>query len=747
MPPRPNSLPPIEPADVTLQLEHVVDFPVTGAAPPTRVQEIVDPPDGVERFYAVDTRGVVWVIEDETVRPVPFLDLRDRADAALADGEAGLRSLAFHPDYQDPSAAGFGKVYTSYTAPVASREPDVAVFEQPPGLGAPVFDSVIAEWTLLDPADPLAVDPASKRELLRIEQPFGNHNGNAVVFDPNAAPGDDDYGLLYVAVGDGGGAYDPGNQARDLAFAGGSILRIDPLAQPGGAPYGVPADNPFVGVADALDEIWAYGMRNPQALSFDAEAPHRLYASDIGQASVEEINVVVRGGNYGWDVREGGLVVRGDDALGRAAARDAVADLQYPFTGYDHEEIARTDPFGPGSTAIAGGFVYRGDAIPALAGQYVFGDFSRGQVFATPVASVEAALADGQWTPDEFVQPRRLSFEVDGAPTTIQELMANAQGRTDSRFAVDEAGELYLFAKQTGDLWRVVGEDAPPPEPGASGPIIGAVRRVSELGLDDRRIPFGAEFDDPVVFATPVSRSDPAPVTTRITELQGDGVRLRLDAPGYLDDVARPGEDLTVLALEEGVWDIGGGRRLEVGTVMTDLTASEGFAGVTFEAPFATPPVVVAQVQTANGPDWVVPRLDAVGRDGFRVALQEEEARAETGHVVEEIGWLALEPGVFDWDGVAAQAFTTGRTVAGPAATPVALDPTFGLEPLLTAGLASFFGPDPANLRLDRIGAGEAVLVAAEEISGDAEIGHAAEIAAGLVFEGEGVVTGGDWVD
>ena len=264
---------------------------------------------------------------------------------------------------------------------------------------------------------------------------------------------------------------------------------------------------------------------------------------------------------------------------------------------------------------------------------------------------------------------------------------------------------------------------------------------MSELGLDDRKIPFGAEFDDAVVFATPVSRNDPAPVTTRITELHGDGVRLRLDAPGYLDGAARPGEDLTMLALEEGVWDIGGGRRLEVGTVMTDLTATEGFAGVTFEAPFATRPVVVAQIQTANGPDWVVPRLDAVGRDGFRVALQEEEARAETGHIVEEIGWLVLEPGVFDWDGVATQAFTTGRTVVGPAARPAALDATLGLEPLLTAGLASFVGPDAANLCLDRIGAGEAVLVAAEEVSADSDIAHAAEIAAGVVFEGEGLIS------
>lgn len=460
-----NSQPPVRASGLTLQLTKIADFPNTGGSPASRVQEVIDPVDGRDWLYATDTRGVVWVIDDGQARPQPFLDLRGRGDFEPGGGEAGLRSIAFHPDFQTPGSPGYGKVYASYTAPVA-KPPGVTIFEQADGLPTPVYHSVVSEWSLVDPANPLRVDPSSKREVFRSEQPFSNHNTNAVVFNPNAKPGDADYGKLYIGVADGGGAFDPGNQSQNLSLLAGSIVRIDPLEQQNGAAYGIPADNPFNNVNGALPEIWAYGFRNPQALSFDSEG--RLFASDIGQGNFEEINVVLRGGNHGWDVREGPLVLVNDRPVRIATNNADIADLQFPVTGYDREENLRTDPFGSKTAAVAGGFVYEGDAVPELRGKYIFGDFTRGKVYFAPIESLDRILSDQQIRPNELVQPRSLDFEVGGKPVTVQSLLGNSTGRTDSRFGVDEAGELYIFSKRSGDLWKITTPDsaatpAPPP--------------------------------------------------------------------------------------------------------------------------------------------------------------------------------------------------------------------------------------------------------------------------------------------
>ena len=475
----PDVLGAVDASDFELGLERIATLSRTaGSGPVARIQQVIDAPDGSDRLYAVDTRGLILAIEDGEVLPEPVLDLRGRSDVLVSGGtsggEYGLRSFAFHPDFANPDSDGYGVVYTTHSAPTSSRPGGVELFETFDVINSP-FDSVLAEWRLVNPADPVAVDPTSKRELIRIEEPFGNHNLNQLLFNPNAAPGDADYGRLYVSVGDGGAAYDPTNRAQDLDSLTGKVLRIEPLAQPNGDAYGIPDDNPFVGRADARPEIWASGFRNPQTMSFDVEGDGRLFIGDIGQDRVEEVNVGIAGGNYGWDVREGPVVIDGRDLVRVVGANED--DLQYPFTGYDHGTVET-------NAGMAAGFVYRGDAVPELAGQFLFADFPTGRLFVAPTASLDTALADGRLSPAEFVDPRELVVQFEGSPVPLSELMGNAGGRVDARLATDAAGELYVFGKQTGEIFRFVslgGDDSGSGEGGSPPPATGITLALSEF--------------------------------------------------------------------------------------------------------------------------------------------------------------------------------------------------------------------------------------------------------------------------
>ena len=262
-------LPPIGASGFSIGLEPVVRLPSTGNDPDTRVQQLVDAPDGRDRLFAVDTRGVVWAIDNGRLVDEPVLDLRGRPDFTANTFSDGLRSFAFHPDFQTEGAAGYGKVYTVHHAPIDSAPSGVTTFEPDPSLADRVFSSVVAEWSLEDPTDPLRVEPTSMRELFRVEQSSTAHPVAQLAFNPNAKPGDADYGNLYISLGDGSFVNDPADMAQDLGRAFGKLFRLDPLAQRDGSAYGIPEDNPFRDVAGALPEIYAYGFRNPQTFSFD----------------------------------------------------------------------------------------------------------------------------------------------------------------------------------------------------------------------------------------------------------------------------------------------------------------------------------------------------------------------------------------------------------------------------------------------------------------------------------------------
>ena len=385
-------------------------------------------PDGTGRLFVVDQAGKIFVIVDGELQAIPFLDVTGRLVALGIRGtqneddydERGLLGFAFDPGFADPNSAGYQKVYT-YTSEPATEPADFTTDPPPATVN---HQSVVVEWTV-DPVNPNLIDLNSYREILRIDEPQFNHDGGMLAFGPD--------GYLYISLGDGGAANDSGDghgltgNGQNINTVHGSILRIDPLdpavtADSGdlvsaNGKYRVPKDNPFVD-ADGADEIFAYGFRNPFRFNFDSETG-RLVAADVGQNSVEEIDIVTSGGNYGWNLKEG--TFRFEPAAGNVSGDISGLDgLIDPVAEYDHDD----------GISIIGGFVYRGSAIPELYGKYVFGDFSR---------SFGAATG-------------RL-FYADLETGLIQELIIGADDRDLNLyvkgFGIDAEGEIYVLAGTT----------------------------------------------------------------------------------------------------------------------------------------------------------------------------------------------------------------------------------------------------------------------------------------------------------
>ena len=316
------------------------------------------PDDGSGRLFVYDQIGLVYVIQNGTLLPTPLLDVRNRL-VTLMPGydERGLIGLALHTNF-----AQFPFVYT-YTSEPNGPPADFPILYTDGGTND--HQQVIAEWKI-DATNNNQVDITTRREILRLDKPQFNHNGGTMRFGPD--------GFLYFGVGDGGAADDqgpghsPGGNGQDTTRILGKINRIDVDARTSAnGQYGVPSGNPFVGQAGFLPEIYAYGFRNPYSFSFDLRAGD-LYVGDVGQNDVEEIDRVVKGGNFGWSIKEGSFYF---DANGTnngfvtsVPVREVPPGLIDPIAEYDHDE----------GQAVIGGYLYRGSVIPGLAGKYVTGD-------------------------------------------------------------------------------------------------------------------------------------------------------------------------------------------------------------------------------------------------------------------------------------------------------------------------------------------------------------------------------------
>lgn len=448
-----DPMPPIAPG-VRVGLTLLGQAPATGDPAVdgfrSRLQSLQSAPDGSGRLFVTDTRGIISVMAAGGGAPKPWFDLRSAVPGfsnATNPGQTGLMSVAFHPNFAgDPQAPGYGVFYTvdtsrpSGTATLAGKGPGVD------------HDNVVHEFRV---ADPLATSATivAQREVLRVAQPLSDHGPGTIAFNPTAAPGSADYGKLYIGFGDGGGVGDPYSNAQDPSSPLGKILRIDPAKGPQGQAYTIPADNPQGATPGALGEVWASGLRNPQQFSWD-QATGRMLIADIGQSQLEEVNVGVAGGNYGWPQREGTFArgSSGDPNVYDTPAKPAA--FLDPVAQFDHEEIARSGMFG-GLAAISGVFAYTGSLVPELSGMTVLSELVSGRLFYYDARSV---------TDGATAVLRELGLSFDGADTTMTQLDGNPYfgGRVDLRLGRDASGEIYLLSKSDGNIYRITSPTAVP---------------------------------------------------------------------------------------------------------------------------------------------------------------------------------------------------------------------------------------------------------------------------------------------
>ena len=340
---------------------------------------LVQPDDGVDHIFVTEQAGRIRIFPNDqgASQPATFLNITDRVLFGGSQDEQGLLGLAFHPDYADN-----GYFYVYYSASNQRR-------------------SVVSRFSV-STGDSNLADPGSELIIMEVLQPFPNHNGGQIAFGPD--------GYLYIGLGDGGSAGDPQGNGQKVGTLLGSLLRIDVDGVSQDKNYRIPTDNPFVGVDDALDEIWAYGLRNPWRFSFD-EATDLLWVGDVGQGSWEEIDVVSAGGNYGWKVMEGAHCFAPSTGCNQSG-------LELPVAEYSHDE----------GCSVTGWYVYRGRGMPSLIGAYVYADFCSGRIWGV---------------------------RYDGQSVTESARLVDSSSLFISSFGEDLASNLYVLS-YNGGIYRLV---------------------------------------------------------------------------------------------------------------------------------------------------------------------------------------------------------------------------------------------------------------------------------------------------
>ena len=436
----------IKPSGLTIEIKDIFKAPKTSNEPPyAMLNMLTHANDGSGRLFVNDIRGFIYVFKEDQTESKTFLNLHAIiGDTETSDEYKGLNGFAFHPDFAKQGTQGYGRIYTiSRVYAEVNPARNIPYFKNP--LDIEQHQDVIKEWRL-DSNNPDQIDPNSARELMRIGQVSIDHTTADLNFNPNVDPADPDYGKLYISFGDGGNGPtgptnvygDPFDMAQNPSTIQGTIVRINPL--PGDdKPYQIPKDNPFVGQDGYLPEVWAYGFRNPLNMSWDVGGNKALYVNDIGHFHIEEINIVQRGGNYGWADLEGPFVL--DRKYNRRlyyAPKNLNKEYISPIAIYDHSE----------GFAIVGGYVYRGNRIPELFGKYIFGDIKIGRIFYIDV--------DKHRSKGKSVTIHELMLMQSGKPVTLFDLVKTKTDRVDLRFGQDEDGEIYILTKQDGMVRKII---------------------------------------------------------------------------------------------------------------------------------------------------------------------------------------------------------------------------------------------------------------------------------------------------
>jgi glucose/arabinose dehydrogenase/cytochrome c2 len=419
----------IQTSDLVVGVEYVTQIPASSdQMPKTRITKL-DYQPGTGDLFIVDLRGKLYKIENGQSKV--YMDLAAmKPNMVFYPGIAsGFGSFAFHPEFQKN-----GLLYTTHVEyPVVGNKADFMYADSIPVM----MQWVLTEWK----TDPKAFPFSGKgREIFRVNLPTSIHGIQEIAFRPNAKPGDEDYGLLYMGLGDGG--------SKEIGFPlvspkpekiWGSILRIDPLGHNGrNGQYGIPASNPFAkgDPKKVAPEVYAWGFRNPHRISWTKSG--QLMAVNIGEHNIEALNMIKPGHFYGWPLREGTFEERFFNDNGKIyplPVNDSTYHITYPVAQLDHDE----------ATAISGGFEYKGTTIPQLMGKFVFGDIGTGRLFFVNVKDLKLG---------QQATIKKWNISLNAQPTTLAQLCGS--DRVDMRFGMDSKGELYILTKADGKVYRLV---------------------------------------------------------------------------------------------------------------------------------------------------------------------------------------------------------------------------------------------------------------------------------------------------
>ncbi len=421
----------IEFSNLVVGLQLITQIPPSsdkGISPLTRITKLGFQP-GTSGLFILDLRGKLYKLQDNKL--IVFMDIAKlKPDFVHEPGFAtGFGSFAFHPDF-----AKNRLLYTTHSEAAGSGKAD---FDYTDSIKV-TLQWVLTEWK----ADYAAANTFSGkgREIFRVNMVDYGHGIQEITFNPLAKPRDKDYGMLYIGIGDGSSVQEGYSflvHSKEKVW--GTILRINPRDSNSiNGRYGIPKDNPFVKSQNikTLGEIYAYGFKNPHRISWSKSG--KILACNIGQANIESINLIMPGHDYGWPIREGNFVLYPHGDLNKVyplSQDDSIYNITYPVAQYDHDE----------GKAISGGFEYRGTAIPQLKGKYLFGDIPTGRLFYIEMADIKQG---------KQATIKKWKVSMNGIEKTVTDLCGT--DRADLHFGEDAQGELYLFTKADGKVYKLI---------------------------------------------------------------------------------------------------------------------------------------------------------------------------------------------------------------------------------------------------------------------------------------------------